>query len=265
MLAVVFGCGYTGTDTNVDGDLENYLLLADGSGGFIVSVLPGGKANTVGVAIAQMTDFADGHLDIVFANQHSDNVLLLGDGSGGFANVVSLPSNPAFQAGAGGGTSAVAVADVDNDGKNDIVFTSSWKGGISSSNLLLVGDGQGGFDAQYLAGGSRNSRAVAIADITRDGFLDILIGNTGGANQLLVNDGEGSFTESDLEGKDGEAIAVGDMTGDGRLEICMGNDANAVNFLLIGDMVGTFKATDLYGGARYTKAVAVADVTGAVP
>jgi hypothetical protein len=105
-----------------------------------------------------------------------DGVLgvLLGNGDGTFQPVVT------YQSGAGGNGTAVAVADVNGDGKLDIVATDqSADNGIHHGLVaLLLGNGDGTFQAaQTYDSGGFLTNSVAVADLNGDGRPDLVVAN----------------------------------------------------------------------------------------
>ena len=91
--------------------------------------------------------------------------MLLGNGDGTFKPVVTYGSG--F-----GAAYALAVADVNGDGKRDVLVTHFFDGTIG----LLLGNGDGTFQTAltYDAGGS-SPGSVAIADVNGDGKPDLLV------------------------------------------------------------------------------------------
>lgn len=88
------------------------------------------------------------------------------------------------------------VADFDDDGIADVLVA----GGDlaldrpTQSDLLYLGDGAGGFAERSAAAGLRTAargRGLAVADVGRDGLLDVLETRMGQAPRLLVNHGAG--------------------------------------------------------------------------
>jgi uncharacterized protein (TIGR03437 family) len=159
------------------GDNAVRVLLGNGSGGFT-----GGGAFPAGSfpqSVAVIDFNADGKPDIVAANSGSHSVtVLLGNGSGGFAAATGSPfavgTNP----------QSVIAADVNGDGKPDIVTANSGDNTVT----VLLGNGLGGFTA---AGGSPFAAgatpvSVAAADFNGDGRPDIAIANIGGSTVTVL-------------------------------------------------------------------------------
>ena len=89
-----------------------------------------------------------------------------------------------------------------------------------------------------------DTRAIAVADVNNDGFIDIIIGNDYEQfNRLLLNDGNGTFQEM-LGAIPGEyqtySIAVADMNGDGVIDIIVVNVGDP-NQILLNQGDSTFK------------------------
>ena len=121
----------------------------------------------------------------------------------------------------------------------DIVVGNS--GGGGAINQLLVNNGVGGYDEADvedlpgdLPGGITTS--IVVADVNKDGFDDIILGNSPQANQLLINNGDNTFTDSILPGGDlsTTSIAIADVNNDTFVDIIVGNRDQA-NQLLIND------------------------------
>lgn len=126
----------------------------------------------------------------------------------------------------GGG---VAVGDVNNDGLQDLYFTSNL-----GSNRLYLNKGNFRFEditeRAGVAGTGNWKTGVTMADVNGDGYVDIYVSvvdgylDRKGRNQLFINDGDGTFTERAAEyGLDiaayGTHAAFFDYDGDGDLDV----------------------------------------------
>src|SRR5262245_30873679 len=153
----------------------------------------------------------DGKLDLAVANHDDGTVSVLpGDGLGGFG--------AARQSAVGNiGPMSLAVADFNNDGKLD----------LSVSTTVLLGNGDGTFQAPTQLGGAMGSAA---GDFNADGNIDLVFGwddlDGNGYVQVLLGNGRGGFTAARAESSPVSfsapaGLAVGDLFVDGRLDAVM--------------------------------------------
>ncbi len=226
----------------------------------------------------------DGKPDLVVANECSDTAcmkhgfvgVVLGNGDGTFQPAVTYDS---------GGYSAfsVAVADVNGDGKPDLVVANE----CASSNCtnggvgVLLGKGDGTFQAavSYDSGG-HDAFSVAVDDVSGDGKPDLLVANfcadsnclTDGSVAVLLGKGDGTFRAAvtyDSGAYHAVSVAVGDVNGDDKPDLLVANfcaDTNCATGsvgVLLGNGNGTFRTATTYGtGGEEPGSVALADVNG---
>ena len=163
---------------------------------------------------------------------------------------------------------SVAVADVNGDGKPDLIVTNYFSCNIcsESSVAVLLGNGDGTFQAAvtYDTGGP-GAWSVAVADVNGDGKPDLIVANEGGTVGVLLGNGDGTFQPAVTypTGNSPYCVAVADVNGDGNPDLLVVNWWDNDVAVLLGNGNGTFRAAVTYGsGGSATDSVAVADVNG---
>ncbi len=223
------------------------------------------------IAVADLN--GDGKPDMVVVNYggnaNGDGWLgvLLGKGNGSFQPVVSYDPG-------GGGPTAVAIGDLNNDGKLDLVVGNQGCRVINSQCLgVLLGNGDGTFqpvviyenDGQSYGGGPGISVPIFIADLNGDTKPDLLIANQTGLGQVgdgvvgvLLGKGDGTFEPVvgyDSGGFGTSAAAMADVNGDGKLDVVVVNCGSQSFYcpatagtvgILLGNGDGTFQSVKTY-------------------
>src|SRR5262249_14909171 len=183
-------------------DQQVIVFLGDGKGGFKAAVgspiklATSGSPNARRVAPGEMAlgDVnGDGNLDLALTDHDSYAVtVLLGDGKGGFA---PAPGSPfAMKKGEHPHTHGLALADVNGDGKLDLVTANNDDNDVA----VLLGDGKGGFapapGSPFPVGPS--PYPLAVGDVNGDGQPDIITPNSKPGERtvtVLLGDGRGGF------------------------------------------------------------------------
>jgi hypothetical protein len=268
-----------GTCFDAEGVVAVLLGNADGTLSPAVTYDSGGKV-AITVTIADVN--LDGHSDVLVGNVAACNTndncgdgsigVLLGNGDGTLRPALSFNSY---------GPYSVVVADLNDDGKPDVLTTTTNAGGAVS---VLLGNGDGTFQTMvpYSLNALYQGPAI-VADVNGDGKPDILVGSLycsdgtalpSGCVSLLLGKGDGTFqnvvTYNSGE-TDGGWLAVADIDGDGNLDLidanvcsknCSSNSPGALAVFL-GNGDGTFQHLSLYSaGAPSTSWVGVADLNG---
>lgn len=118
----------------------------------------------------------------------------------------------------------VAIGDLNNDGKPDVIFINSARGAIATStSSVTLNNGSG---TLVYSQALPDAEDIAVGDVDNDGDLDLYLARYGNQpDQLWLNNGNGTFTNSgQLLGIDNSInAAMADMDGDGDLDVVSTN------------------------------------------
>ncbi|HEX3765237.1 MAG TPA: VCBS repeat-containing protein [Kofleriaceae bacterium] len=161
--------------------------------------------------------------------------------------------------------STVAVADVNGDGKPDLVFTlrgdSSADPVVGPSLNVMLGNGDGSYQPARRTvldpDPSVSFGPPSLADLDGDGDLDVVIKSTD--VQLVLGDGQGNFTLGDHFAAPGGALRLGDLDLDGHVDIALSGDGVT---LVFGTGGGNFAAPVSLDTTSVYQALEIADVNG---
>ena len=222
-------------------------------------------ASPIGPIVVNDFD-GDGDLDIAGVDIDGTVTLLLGDGDGSFAAAAHLPG--------GAGPASIAAAELNGDGRLDIVVTHTGVSDMGAGDddiVALLANGDGTFTR--IARPARvNPQAVVVADFNGDKTPDLATANEADHLSIFLGRGDGTFDDPENLGSGGpfsSGIAAADFNGDGNLDLVLANSligrgrsARTVSVVL-GGGDGTFGAPATYdvGGPQPILPV-VADLNG---
>src|SRR6266516_987987 len=220
---------------------EVTILLGDGSGGVRPGAPPPLPAGAWTCSLASADFNGDGSPDLAVMDSVAKTIaILLGDGTGHFAPAGGSPGH------VNGTPRSVVAADVNGDGRPDLVVPVANSSGRVTGIEVLLGDGSGGFSeapgspVSILAGADIS---VAVADLDGDGKADLAVANTQ-KNEISVLRGAGTGAFGPLttvgSARNPHDIAIGDFDGNGKPDLAA-LVSNGVAVLL-GDGLGSFHA-----------------------
>ncbi len=206
-----------------------------------------------GLAVADLN--GDGTSDAVVTGGLSDVSVLLGQSNGLFQAPVGYSlaqPSPMPQ--------AVAIGDLNNDGKPDVVVASAGQPGSSGMVSVLLGNGDGTLQAPQNTTVNAGAQSIALADFNGDGKLDAVVaafgnqanggGSDAGGIVVLLGGGNGTLTAQPpltVSGLYATAVTAADLNGDGipdlaAVMISTPNQGKSTLAVFLGKGDGTFQS-----------------------
>ncbi|HEY3972358.1 MAG TPA: Ig-like domain repeat protein [Candidatus Sulfotelmatobacter sp.] len=263
------------------------VLLGNGDGTLrnVVVYSVGGGASSITIADVNGDHKPD--LIVVGDEEAITVAVLLANGDGTFQPAVTYSSGGYGYA----EPSQILVADVNLDGKPDLVLTNQCADSacMNGSVSVLLGNGNGTFQpaVSYSSGGYLAS-GLALADFNGDGIPDLAVTNCGsigatncapetgttgnGTIGVLLGKGDGTF-QAAVDYSSGAQeffftrIAVADVNGDGKPDLLVANEGGdngngeGSAGVLLGNGDGTFQPVVTYdSGGDWANSILVADL-----
>ena len=198
-----------------------------------------GSTQVAGIAVGDVN--SDGFLDVAVSSYVPSNeiYIALGNGRGAFT-VLSPMALMAVKPG------AIALADMNNDGRLDVVFGTEDDPSADRRVGVGIGAGNGTFGAPSLTliTNVGTAQAIAIGYVNGDANLDVVTSNgTSKSASVLLGNGSGGLTfnstidftafDADITFSSGIGIGDFDTDGLGELAVSVNGNSDAAGLLLV--------------------------------
>ena len=217
------------------------LYLGNGDGSFQLGTNLTAPLNVDYLAASDVN--GDGKMDLIAVGTGSNGVnfsVLLGNGNGTFAVPVTTTHGLT-------GVFSLAVADMNGDGKADIILEST-----NNSLAVLLGNGNGTFQAAQVTNLTYGIYGdLAVGDFNKDGKMDLAVPSGSGYVSILFGNGNGTFlppVNINIPTSSPQGVKTADLNGDGNLDLIVANGNKGITVLL-GTAAGVFQAPVSYASS----------------
>jgi hypothetical protein len=219
---------------DMNGDGLPDLVSADFNVSLFLQSSPGVFANPIALSSSGANWVAagdlngDGFPDVALTDQTGVSLVYYTGTPGVYSAPVQIYAEVANPDAVG--ANIVAIADVNNDGFNDLIITDPGpRGGNSPTVSVLLQDptspGTYATATSYATAAGSLASSIEVTDIDGDGYPDIVIGGSSGVS-VLVNQGAAAgavpgtfFAADNYSAANANQVAIADVNGDGLPDI----------------------------------------------
>ena len=220
------------------GDDDISLLIGNGDGTFGTATNFPVSGGLQPLSIATGDFNADTNLDVVTANQDSDNVsILLGNGDGTFGTATNFNT--------GNGPQHVVVGNFDKD--SDLILDLAVANIDSDDFSILLGNGDGTFGTatNFTINGGNEPVYIEKGDFNGDPNPDLAISQSiGNSVAIFIGQGDGTFVQASpgtvSVGNDPKGIAIANFNNDTNFDLAAVSTFSDEVGIALGNGDGTF-------------------------
>ncbi len=177
----------------------------------------------------------DGHPDLIFSNYYNgsshntNSYIYWGNGTSGYSSKTELATQGAI---------ASAVADLNNDGKQDIIFANHYSGGYNINSFVYWGADSNPYSTKMNLA-TQGAYDVQVSDLNADGYNEIVFSNYHNGSTRNINSyiywGAASnpyTSRTDLATSGALESNIVDLNNDGYKDIIFSNHHNDSSYLI---------------------------------
>ncbi|MBF0452173.1 MAG: VCBS repeat-containing protein [Candidatus Magnetomorum sp.] len=161
-------------------------------------------------------------LDMIEANKDQINMVYINNSISGFSFILDQSNR----------TNTIEFADMDNDGDLDMI-----EGNYGQINHLFLNNGTAdpfkGVSGINVSNNDTNTTSIAIGDVNKDNYPDIICGDYNELNKLYLNSGSPDFFTAPLyignTSDKTRGVTLADINGDHYPDLLVGN--NGLNYI----------------------------------